>query len=156
MSSNPTTDREQREHDAARYVTTNAKEALTRAEVVYRCKRKGCRLAVVVRHNGHRFIVYQQHAVPETLTTDQDAKNWPPVPPSRQGDTRCCELPDDRAGWWPDWSMNCTHSAYHLTRAQLAADIERLRGRRSPVVVIEGNRLGGYDRDAETTADKVR
>lgn len=149
------TAQQQREHAAAQFVADSPQRAAKQAQVVYRCKKRGCLLAVVIRHHGHRYFAYRQHTIPEVLTMGQDG-----LPrPHGKDPMRCVELPADTSTWWPDWSMNCDHSAYHLTRRQLAEDIESNRGRQRPIIVIDGNGVGAYDRPegaGQTDEGKVR
>lgn len=133
------TEQEQREHDVAADIAEDPNRATKRAMLVYRCAKRGDLMAAVLRREGRLYIAYRQHAIPESLTADPESQAIMPPPASGMDHMRCCELPDNWLAWWPDWSMNCGHSAYRLTREQLAADIERFRGERRPVVSIQGN-----------------
>lgn len=152
----PLSDREQRERDIAADIAANPNKATKTAQVIYRCKKHRCFLAAVIRREGRLYIVYRQHVVPETLPPEAEELKRQLPPWSGMDHMQAFELPDNELGWWPDWSMNCGHSAYTVTREQLAADIRLLRGKKGPVVTVDGNVFGYEHEDENDRVDTRR
>lgn len=123
----------------AEKVVTDTRWVTTTAEVMYRCKSHGCLLAAVVRHDGQRYLWTRDYLAPYERHGEKH-------PAARRMD--CLRLDDNNtarsnpplSGVSRVHRLDCGHARYVLTTAQLAADVDRLRGQSRRAVMIDGNR----------------